>query len=257
MKHISKLSFWLLAIFAGIIPAQAQDFDLDAVWDRANAAYVNSDYSKAIVTYDSIAEMGYAGKKLYYNLGNAWFKNGGIGPAVLNYNRALKIDPSDPDVKHNLKVAGAHVKDKIEAVPEFFLVGWIRGWRQTMSTNGWAVVSLAMFAVMFASVLLYLLSKRTGKRKLGFYCALCSLVIGLFAVAFSVGQKRELTASDEAVVMIGAAPVKSSPDADSKDIFILHEGTKVEILSTLGQWSEIGIADGNKGWIRQDAIEVI
>lgn len=257
MKHVLIFSFGLLAVFAGVTSSQAQDFDLDAVWDRANAAYVASDYSKAIVTYDSIAEMGYMGKKLYYNLGNAWFKNGGIGQAVLNYNRALKIDPSDPDVKHNLRVAGAHVKDKIEAVPEFFLAGWIRGWRQTMSTNGWAVVSLAMFAVMFASVLLYLLSKRMSRRKVGFYCALFSLVVGLFAVAFSVGQKRELTAADEAVVMIGAAPVKSSPDTASKDIFILHEGTKVEILGTLGQWNEIAIADGNKGWIRRDAIEVI
>lgn len=247
---------WLL--LAPVLAANASPaVDTDALWDRANTAYVNGDYSRAIVTYDSIADAGFVSKKLYYNLGNAWYKNGGIGKAVLYYNRALRLDPSDPDARHNLKVVNALVKDKIDAVPEFFLTGWFRAWGRTMGPDGWAAISLVMFAVTLASVLVYLLTKSMRLRKVGFYTALLCLFIGLAAVSFSVRQKNEISRSGEAVVMRESVAVRSSPDNASKELFVLHEGTKVKLGNSLGGWHEIVIADGNKGWLPESAIEVI
>ena len=114
-----------------------------------------------------------------------------------------------------------------------------------------------MLALALGAVLFYLLSRNIKLRKAGFYTAIGALIIGVCAVSFSVSLKNQVSSDGEAVVMISAAPVKSSPDNQSKDIFILHEGTKVEIISSLGDWREIVIADGNKGWILHNSIEVI
>lgn len=252
MRFISVI-FMTLAL---VLPANAQG-NLSTFWDEANTAYINADYGKAIAIYDSIASQGYAGAKLYYNLGNAYFKEGKIGKSILNYNRALRYDPSDADIRHNLKVANTYVKDKIEAVPEFFLKGWVRKWKQGMSSNAWAGISLFMFALSLGAVLFYLLSNRILLRKTGFYTAICALLLGAISLSFAGSLKRQMTNSSEAVVMSTAAAVKSSPDNSSKDIFILHEGTKVRILSTLNQWVEITIADGKKGWMHETAVETI
>ncbi|MCD8072416.1 MAG: tetratricopeptide repeat protein, partial [Alistipes sp.] len=121
----------LLALSAG----RAQ-WDADSAWERGNNAYVQGDYELAAIIYDSIRSGGYVSSRLYYNLGNAYFKQGKTGLAILNYNRSLKISPSDPDTRHNLKIAETHARDKIEAVPVFFMRSWIRSWRQSMSSNG-------------------------------------------------------------------------------------------------------------------------
>lgn len=252
MRNISLIVIMLATVFA----VDAKD-TADNIWDEANTAYINAEYQKAIALYDSIATQGYAGATLYYNLGNAYYKEGRMGKAILNYNRALRYDPSDSDIRHNLNVANARIKDKIEAIPEFFVKGWVRKWRQSMNSNTWAVTSLILFAVSLGSVLLYLLSRRMILRKTGFYTAITALVLGLVSVSFSVNQKKKMLKATEAIVMSTAVSVKSSPDNSSKDIFIINEGTKVRILSSLNQWIEITLADGKKGWVNETAIEII
>ncbi|MCC8035456.1 MAG: tetratricopeptide repeat protein [Rikenellaceae bacterium] len=252
MKRTGLILLCLLSLTAG----RAQ-YDADAAWERANGAYVQGDYELAAIIYDSIRTEGYVSSKLYYNLGNAYFKLGRTGLSILNYNRALKISPSDPDTRHNLKIAETHAKDKIEAVPVFFMRSWIRSWRQSMSSDGWAVMSLVMFAAAMGLILLYLLSRRLSARKAGFYGALAALILAFVSVIFAAGQKNDMLDSGEAIVLASAVPVKSSPDNASKDIFIVHEGTKVFTGERLNHWVEITLADGNKGWILESAIEVI
>lgn len=230
---------------------------IDQLWDAANTAYINADYDAAIRLYDSIRVAGYTGHKLYYNLGNAWFKRNEIGRSVLYFNKALKLRPSDADTEHNLKVANTFVKDKIEKVPVFFLKNWVRELRMAVSSNGWAVLSLVFLGVAGCATLVYLLAQRIPIRKSGFYTAIVMLAFFIFAVAAGSVERRELVDSRQAIVMISAAAVKSSPEKSSKDIFVLHEGTKVHIVRTLGEWFEISIADGNKGWIQQTSIEKI
>lgn len=253
MRHILLVFIMLASVFA----VSAKGFALEEKWDEANTAYINADYDKAIVLYDSIAEAGYVGEHLYYNLGNSYYKTGRIGKAILNYNRALRYDPSDADIRHNIDVANARIKDKIEVVPEFFFKGWIRKWKRSMNSNAWAVNSLVLIATSLGAVLLYLLSRRLVLRKVGFYTAIIAMSLGLLSISFSINQKRRILKSSEAIVMSSAASVKSSPDNSSKDIFIVHEGTKVTIHTSLNQWMEITIADGKKGWIHESAIEII
>ena len=252
---MKRLTILAAALLLGIVPARSQS--LDRLWDEANTAYINADYQAAIATYDSILATGNVSYKVYYNLGNAYFKEGKIGPSILNYNPALRLAPSDADIDYNLRVANSYVKDKIEHVPEFFLATWFRSLRMSLSSNAWASVSLVLLAALLGCVLLYLLSTKLALRKTGFYSAIVLLLLFIFSVVSASIGRRELTCAEEAIVMNSAAPVKSSPDNGSKDLFVLHEGTKVSVLNSLEEWREIAIADGNKGWIRSSAIELI
>lgn len=256
-RCIITLAAILAAATLSASSANAQNAEIDALWEAGNKAYSESRFEEAANSYNAILAEGYASYKLYYNLGNAYFKDNRIGKAILFYNRALLLRPSDRDASYNLEIANAQVRDKIEAIPEFFLIRWASDARTLLGSNAWAAASLGFLALTLASVLVYLLSQKLRLRKAGFYTGICSLVLFAAAAAFSISERHDILHSPDAIVMSVAAPVKSSPDNQSKELFILHEGTKVVIVSTLGQWHEIEIASGDKGWIAHEAIERI
>ena len=247
----------MLAVLSSTDASAGDRAELGAVWDRANTLYINGDYDGAAVLYDSITDRGYASSKLYYNLGNVHFKGNRIGKAIVNYNKALKLAPYDGDIEYNLAVANSYVKDRIEAVPEFFLSEWFRQMRSGLTSNMWAVVSLVLFAAAAACVLVYMLAQKKSLRKTGFFVAIFMAVFFFVAVSFSVRQRSELMSASQGVVTSSAVSVVSSPERSSKELFIIHEGTKVNVTGSYGDWTEITIADGNKGWIPTVAIELI
>ena len=243
------------------LPVHAPDGDEEAfctaLWERGNASYGEGDYAGARSCYMAILGTGRHSFKLYYNLANACFKTGATGESILYYKRAAKLAPGNDDVRYNLEIAEAQTKDKIAVVPEIFLVRAARSVRNTMGCTAWSILSLAAFAAMVAGLLLFLLASRTGVRKGGFYgCAAAAL---LFAVSTwcAAAERRDLLARDEAVVMQSAISVKSSPDNSATDIFVLHEGTTVRILTEVDGWYEIVIADGKKGWAQSGSVERI
>ena len=253
---IILLSVLLTALSAGTVSA-GERAELDKIWDSANTLYINGNYDSAAVLYDSILNRGYASSKLYYNLGNVHFKSNHIGKAIVNYNKALKLAPYDGDIEYNLAVANSYVKDRIETVPEFFISGWFRQLRSQLTSNMWAIISLVILAVVAACVLVYMLAQKKSRRKAGFFTAIFMAVLFAVSVSFSVKQRSELINASQGVVVTPAVSVKSSPERSSKELFIIHEGTKVSIQGAYGDWTEITIADGNKGWIPTVAIELI
>ena len=226
-------------------------------WEAGNKAYIDGNYEKAIEEYNAIIEGGEYSMELYYNLANAYFKQGEMGKAILYYNKALRIAPSQEDVRHNLALAEAQTKDRIAVIPEFFLHRWLRVVRNAMSCTAWSVLSLASFALLLAFALLFLLASRIGWRKGGFYGALCALLLFIATTSFAVSSRNDMLTHDEAVVMASALPVKSSPDRSATDLFVLHEGTKVRIVTEVDEWCEVAIADGKKGWCEKRNIEEI
>lgn len=231
--------------------------DLAARWDAANTAYINNDFAKAIEGYEAILASGEHSAKLYYNLANAYFKSEQTGRAILYYNRALRLKPGDEDIRHNLSVAEARTKDTIEAIPEFFLTQWLRDIRHLMSATTWSVLSLLFVVVLGLGLLCYLLGTHLSLRKIGFYTMLCALFLTICTTWFALAGRNEQLGEDRAIVMTTSAAVKSSPDRAATDLFILHEGTEVEISNTLDGWCEVTIADGKKGWTEHQKIEVI
>ena len=229
----------------------------DQLWDLANTAYVNGDYHAAAEYYEAIGALGLSSVKLYYNLGNTYFKEGRLGKSILNYRRALRLSPGSDDIRYNLGVAEARTKDNIEAIPEFFLTEWVRGVRHTMSCTAWSIFSLVALVFALSLFLIYLLARRLSLRKTGFYGTLIAFVLFILTTWFALGERREMLDDTQAVVMSLSTAVKSSPDKSATDLFVLHEGTLVEITNRLDDWCEITIADGKKGWLESKTIETI
>lgn len=229
----------------------------DRMWEDANALYMNNQYAEAAALYEKILDCGLFSDKLYYNLANACFRTGDNTRAILYYNRALLLSPNDDDIRHNLAIAESQTKDSIEEVPEFFLSSWTRGLRNMLDERMWTVLSLVLLAATLVLGVMFLLARRTGARKGAFFGMLAAILLCIAATSFAASQRNAILNRDKAIVMSSAAPVKSSPDRSATDLFVLHEGTKVRVTGTVNNWSEIVIADGKKGWIETDKIEVI
>ncbi|MDO4758449.1 MAG: tetratricopeptide repeat protein [Rikenellaceae bacterium] len=246
-----------LAVESSLPAPEPMPASVEAMWDAANTAYINNDYARAEEVYMAIEAQGERSAKLYYNLANACFKQEELGRAILYYHRALLLSPGDEDTRYNLSVAEARTKDTIDVIPEFFLTTWMRALRHAMSSNLWCGVSLVLLVAMLALVLFYLLAHRLSLRKVGFYGTLCALLLFVVATWFAAANRAEQLSEERAVVMSLSAAVKSSPDRAATDLFVLHEGTVVEVTNRLAEWCEVTIADGKKGWTESSKLEVI
>ncbi|MBQ9194729.1 MAG: BatD family protein, partial [Bacteroidales bacterium] len=230
----------------------------DSLWKAGVEAYTAGDYPQALKDWEDVQATGLMSKELYYNLGNAYFKNQEVARAILWYERALKLDPSDADVRYNLEYARSLTQDKIEEVPEIFFELWGHALCYLLPSNTWAALSLVFLVLAVACTLLYLLGSTSGRRRLGFFAGIACLLLAFLGWDFARWQRQEALAQDRAIVMRPVSSVKSSPSADgAKDLFILHEGTRVKILDNVGSYTNIELGDGRQGWIPAGDIEVI
>ena len=230
----------------------------ESLWNEANAAYLEGNFEDAIKGYESISSMGLESAELYYNTGNAWYKAGNNAKAILYYERALKLDPSYSDASYNLEIANKNIQDKVEPISEFFLKAWFRSISSLMSSNAWAVMFVVLFAIIIALVLVFLLSASVIWRRISFFTGLVVLIPMIAALSFSIWQKSSYIDNDEAIVMKTETSIKNSPSSNnSTELFILHEGTKVKVLESMGAWTKISIADGRQGWMQTSDIERI
>lgn len=249
----------VLMLLAVSFSASAQEKDyVDSLWDAANLAYVEGRWADAISDYQMISSMGLESASLYCNTGDAFFKDGNVPMAILYYERALKLDPSYDDARYNLDLLNSTIQDRIDPVPEFVLKAWAREICYIMDSNAWTVCFFVLFALTLAMALLFLLAPTVGGRRTGFFTGIVLLLLAVFSLCFSVWQKNDYMKAEGAIVMRPVTSVKSSPSAEaSKDLFILHEGTKVKIIDQVGSWNNIELADGRQGWIPSGDIETI
>lgn len=225
---------------------------------RAAELYAAQSYEEAAQVYARLIEAGSVSPELYYNYANACYKSNQLGLAILNYERALALRPDYEDARFNLDFANQRKVDKIEPIEPFFLTAWVDALGGALSSNAWAVLSISLFMVCLAAVLMYVFGKRRWIRKTGFFCAIFALLFSLCALAYSFSAKKRLEQRADAIVMVGAVTVKSAPDDSGTELFVLHEGTKVTVKSVFSDtWVEIRIADGHVGWLRASAIERI
>ena len=227
----------------------------------AAQAYRSQNYKESISLYQELIAQGMADDKvsaqLYYNLGNAYFRDNQLGKAILYYERALLFDPADGDIRHNLRFAQNRTVDRIDTAANLFLANWFRAIRNLFSSNQWAATGIILFLLFLACVAVYLFIRLHCAIKTAFYTGIVLFLLMIGANIFAFSQKSERTRDDSAIVMVGAATVNASPDTGSNQLFELHEGTKVKIRNRDGNWLEIQIADGSIGWIRQQDVEVI
>lgn len=223
----------------------------------ADSAYIHEEYQKAIDGYEALLKKG-ASAELYYNLGNAYYRTENITRAVLNYERALLLSPSDPDIRFNLQMARSKTIDKIVPEQEMFFVTWYRSLVNMASVDGWAMIALVCLGLAIILALVYLFSDRIWLRKVGFFGAFLMIIVFVCSNLFAHQQKDQLVNRKGAIITESAVTVKSTPAKNGVDLFILHEGTKVTIIdASMKEWKEIRLADGKEGWVETKQMEAI
>ncbi|MFH1052027.1 MAG: tetratricopeptide repeat protein [bacterium] len=225
--------------------------------DRANVLYSKGEYQEALDIYQELIRQGYSSLELNYNIGNTYFKLNKIPDAILFYERAKRLAPDDEDLDFNLKVANLKIVDKINTVPKLFFIEWYDYLSEMYSSTTWSYFIIIFIWLTFIFLAGYYLIWNIAVRKMSFFASAASLIIAVFCIIFAIEQSRMEQSLDEAIIFSPSVYIKSSPDKESTDLFILHEGTKVKILDEVGNWKKIKISDGNIGWLPNKTIEII
>lgn len=223
----------------------------------ANRLYAAGSYSEAAEKYEELLLTEGEAPELYYNLGNAYFKANELAKSILNYERAVRLKPDYADAIHNLKFANLKVIDNLEENDAFFLKKWTDMLLKLQSSNGWFYFGGVVFILTMISILLFVFGKTLFVRKLFFYLGMVGIVVSVCSVVFSGIRKQQLIRHDEAIVLSGVVVVKSAPDKSGTDLYQLHEGTKVSVVSILGDWYEVRPGTGNVGWVEVKHLEKI
>ena len=244
-RFITFLSFVLCPL--SFILAQS-------AFDAANTAYAEGNYEEAAILYQSMIDEQ-PDATLYYNLGNARYKQGELAQAILNYERALRLNPNHKDAKYNLEFAQSKITDNI-VEQDFFLLVWVRAVRNGLKESTWFILSICLFILALTGILLFLLAREPWLRKTAFHVAWIAVLFSLISGLNASSLHQRDTLRNEAIITQGVVNAKSSPDRSGTDLFTLHEGTKVTIRETIGEWINIRVGN-NEGWIKEQNMERI
>ena len=229
----------------------------NATKSEGDSAYMRNDYSSAIQIYEALLTKG-AAADVYYNLGNSYYKAGNIAKAILNYERALLLEPGNSDIRANLDIARAKTMDKVDIAPEIFFITWINAIINANSADGWAIWGIVSFVLLLAGLYLFIFSKKVVLKKIGFIFAIALLFLTVCSNIFASKQKERLLNRDFSIVIDPSVTVRSTPSESGTSLFILHEGSKVFMKdNSMKDWKEIKLEDGKVGWVPSSAIEVI
>lgn len=224
---------------------------------KANEAYIDESYHKAIDLYERITGMEVESAVLYYNLGNAYHKTGQYAKAILNYERALRLNPSDDNIQHNLRVSRARIGDRSEPIPRLFFIEWHDSILQLQSVDGWAITAIVFITLFSLFVALLFIMKNRIQKQIFLAASVFMLLLFLISLYGANRQYERHYSVREAIVMTPRVTAKSAPSESAVDVFVIHEGRKLEITGELNDWYEVRLPDGNIGWIRRSAATVI
>lgn len=251
---MKKLFFTILLVLAGMLQVMAAN----SIKVQADTDYQQNKFKEAAQKYETIIKTQGEAAAIYYNLGNCYYKEKDIAKAVLNYERALLLDPGNPDIRFNLDMARSKTVDQVTPASQIFIVSWIHALANIMSERGWAKIAIASFIALLAMICLYIFGSRIIVKKAAFVGALLLLLVCIVTNALAGEQKDRLTNRTDAIVMAATIAVRSTPTDGGTELFVLHEGTKVHISdNTMKSWKEITLDDGKKGWIPTYALEQI
>jgi len=225
------------------------DTKAEVSFEKANALYAKAKYQEAAESYQEVLDSGYVAAEVYFNLGNAFYKFGEIPQAIWNYEKAYKLSPGDEDIRVNIQLANLKIRDKIEAVPEFFLAKWWRSFILFSSAQTLSVLSVAGVLLGFALLIVYLLAVAVSVKKPAFYGGVVVLILVLVMIFMAGQQISYLNSSSSGIVFAGTVNVKSGPKDSFKTLFVIHEGIKVVLKEQTEGWVKVELPNGSIGWI--------
>jgi tetratricopeptide (TPR) repeat protein len=249
MKNI----LFLLLMIANVVVAQ----NVDTLFVSANELYRNGAFEEAIKKYKKIESQDTVSSELYLNLGNAYYKLNKVGPTIFYYEKALKLDPLNVDVKNNLIFAKRLALDNIEEVPKTVFQKFNKNYLQKLSYNDWAIVVVVLSFSSAIFFLLFYFGYSSTRKRIYFTTSGISLLLLIFSIFISYNQYSQTTKKIEAIVFVKKTAVRNAPTFNSEEVFILHEGTKVMVLDAVDNWKKIKLIDGKQGWMIADEIKLL
>lgn len=253
----NKLIIIFLFVFIVAFANQISAYQFDDIIDKANSAYQQENYEDALSDYLKVYKNGFESAELYYNIGNCYYRLGKLGYAILFYEKGLTLNPDDEDLLYNLSIAKAHTIDKINEVPQMFLVEWWDSFLAWFTLSGWAFISVTIYLLMLSGFGIYYFSNTASKRRIGFYIGVLFLSLTILSGVGLAAKYNKENSAEFGVLIEKTVTVKQSPNERAADAFVIHEGIKFSIEDKLDNWVKIKLSDGKVGWLQKGMFETI
>jgi len=253
MKIIA-LTYTIILLFTStFLSAQ----ELKTLMDSGNSFYQNNQYDEAIKSYETILNQGYVSNELFYNLGNSYFRVGQLGKAILFYEKSLKLSPGNDDAAYNLKIANARTIDKIQEIPPIFFVKWWNILLSYFTSAGWQIIIFVFYILLLLCIGSYFLFRNLQVQKFSFIFGILNATALVLSVILFISSITRESSNNSGVLLESVISVKISPDSQSNDAFVIHEGIKFKIEDKVDNWVKIKLSDGKVGWLLINSFEVI
>ncbi len=230
---------------------------VEVVFDEGNALYNQGNYAEAIEKYTSIINNGSESAELYYNLGNAYYKINDIANSIFYFEKSLLLDPNNNETINNLSFSQNMTIDRIETVPVNQVSKFISKFTNLFDYNTWFLISILFEFLSLIVFSLYLFNKNSDTKKR--YFSIGSIFLFCFIIFLSLGvnSKSEYEKNNPAILFDSRISFKSEPNERSEELFLLNEGTKVNVLEKINEWSLIELSNGSKGWVLNSKYQLI
>lgn len=247
---MKKLIYTFLFISASVFATDVSNPFVDG-----NIQYNDGKYEAAITSYESVLAKGQQSAELYFNLGNCYYKLHKVAPAIYNYEKALQLNPNDPEIQTNLDFARKMAIDDIKIIPKVGFDKLIADFTSSYHYDTWAWIAIVFGFVFLAFFIGYYFSPTAFKKRIYFTGMFLVLLLLLTSVFSALFEKNRLATEKPAIVFAETASVKGEPKATSPETILLHEGTKVYILESIANWKKVQLTDETTGWINDEAIK--
>lgn len=227
------------------------------LFQQGNQAYQAGNYEQAVAAFEKIIALHKENWQVYYNLGNAYFKQRKTGLAILNYERALRLNRSNEDIRFNLDLASLAITDRILEPPRSVILVWFDQALKFVSLEQAAGWALLFWWGLLLGLCLVLAGRRESLRRAGRGLAWSAGALCLFFSGVFFMQWYEQRTEQYGIVMDSRVVAHSSPGADATEVFIIHEGAKVKLQEQNGAWQRIRLADGKVGWLKSESVTKI
>lgn len=244
----------ILLMFVGlVINAQSNK----VLFEQANQHYKMADYKNAIAKYQKIENSGMHSDVLYFNLANAYYKLNEVAPSIYYYEKALKLNPLHEDAKYNLVLANKMSIDQIDEMPKTLIQRIETNFLHKISVETWSIIAVVLSFITALLFLIYYFSFSTTLKRIFFTISIITFSMMILTVLIAFKGVNYEKNHQPAIIFSESAVVKNAPTFNSEDVFILHEGTKVEVLDTVDDWYKIKLSDGKIGWVKKAVLKII
>ncbi len=227
------------------------------MFDEATAAYNSGEYEKAIAFYTDILDDGEHSAAVYYNLGNSYYKLNKIAESIYFYEKALLLSPNDEEVKTNLSYAQNMTIDAIDTIPETGLSKLYKSVTGKLTFDQWAYLAVALIIIFVLLYILFYYANSSTLKRWSFIGSILALFICIIAIVFAFIQRSDFKDLQPAIIFAEESSIKSEPNVSSQQVFVIHAGTKVNVLDQLDEWNKIKLADGKTGWIQKNELKLL